>query len=297
MTEQDAQLLVGDGPPDPESHGEGPCWDARTGTLYWVDMFHRALHATNPATGADRIIETDSTVCAPAPRAAGGLIVMLEKRLVFLDPATGATEDVATIEESVSGNRANDAKCDPKGRFWVGTMAIDAADGAGGLYRVDTDGGVTQMLDGVTIGNGLAWSADHATMYYIDSAVGEVWAFDYDAASGDIGNRRAAVTIPEGWGLPDGMSIDSEGLLWVALWGSGRVVRFDPRDGSAKHAVRTGADQTTSCCFGGPDLDQLFITTSAYQLDAAALASQPRAGGVFRAAPRATGLPTDAFGG
>ena len=292
-----AELLVSDGPPDPKSHGEGPCWDARSGTLYWVDMFRRRLHATDASSGRDRVIETDDVVCAVAPRATGGLIVMLEKRVVFLDPDSGAVEEVSTIEAGIAANRANDAKCDPQGRFWVGTMAWDASDRAGGLYRVETDGTVVQVLDDVSIGNGLAWSADQSTMYYIDTPTREVAAFDYDPASGDISNRRAAITVAAELGVPDGMCIDADEMLWVALWGGSQVMCFDPRDGTAKHVVETGAEQTTSCCFGGATLDQLFITTSAHQLDESSIQRQPRAGSVFHASPGVTGLPTDMFAG
>jgi sugar lactone lactonase YvrE len=286
-------------------HGEGPTWDARTGTLYWVDMFGHRLHATDAQSGSDRIIELDDMVCAVAPRATGnGLVAVLNKRVVTLDPVAGAVEEIARVEPDLPSNRANDAKCDAQGRLWVGTMAIDQAVGeAGGLYRVAADGRVEQVLDGISIGNGLAWSADAATMYYVDSPTTEVWAFDFDAASGALSNRRTAVAIPDGWGWPDGMAIDSEGMLWVALWGGSRVVRWQPRGVGAAgpatllQSVTVPAEQASSCSFGGAALDRLFITTSPTGLDAAARKRQPLAGGLFHAAPGVRGTPTDAFGG
>lgn len=278
-------------------HGEGPVWDVRTGTLYWVDLTGKKLHATDAASGADQVLELGDLVCAVAPRATGGLVAALNKQIVMLNPETGATEPVAMLETDRPANRSNDGKCGPGGRFWVGTMSLDGSvKGAGGLYRVDPDGSVRRMLDGLTVANGMAWSSDGRTMYFIDTPTMEVWAFDFDADVGEIANRRAAVSVPEETGFPDGMTIDAEGMLWVAHWGGSRVCRWNPETGEKLAEIELPAQHVSSCVFGGPNLEVLYITTSRLGLDEETLARQPLAGGLFCAKPGVQGTPTDTFG-
>ena len=278
-------------------HGEGPVWDVRTETLYWVDLTGKRLHATDVASGTDRVIELGDLVCATAPRAAGGLVAALNKDIVVLDPETGATEPLARIESDRPANRCNDGKCGPGGRFWIGTMSRDGAvEGAGGLYRVDPDGSVRQMLDGLTIANGMAWSSDGRTMYFIDTPTMEVWAFDFDADAGEITHRRSVVCVPAETGFPDGMTIDAQGMLWVAHWGSSRVYRWNPETGERLAEIEVPTPHVSSCVFGGPNLDVLYIATSRLGFEEKALAEQPLAGGLFCAKPGVQGTPTDAFG-
>ena len=279
------------------AHGEGPVWDARTERLYWVDLTGKALHATNVASGADRVIEFDDLVCAIAPCAGGGLVAALNKRIVAVAPATGETGPVAVTVTERPDVRCNDGKCGPDGRFWIGTMSLDGTvEGAGALFRVDPDGRVCRMLDNLTISNGMAWSLDGRTMYFIDTPAMEVWAFDFDAEAGEISNRRTAVAVPKDTGFPDGMTIDVEGMLWVAHWGGGRVCRWDPRTGKRLAEVELPVQNVSSCAFGGADLDVLYITTSRLGLDEEVLSKEPLAGGLFRARPGVRGMPTDVFG-
>jgi sugar lactone lactonase YvrE len=190
----------------------------------------------------------------------------------------------------------NDGKCDAAGRFWAGTMALDERGGAGALYRLDPDGHVETMIDGVTISNGLDWSDDGRLMYFIDTPTQSVDVFDFDLASGRIANRRSFARIDPVDGAPDGLTLDAEGFVWVALWGGSRVRRYAP-DGALDSIVRVPATYVTSCAFGGADLGDLYITTARIKLSEADRASQPLAGGLFRARPGVRGRPPHRFSG
>lgn len=278
-------------------HGEGPAWDARAGNLLWVDMLGDRLHRTTPG-GADTITEYDQPVCVAVPRAGGGLALALGDGLWLQDP-DGTRRPVLMIPQPAAPAgpiRMNDGKCDPAGRLWAGSMAYDARPGAGSLYRLDPDGTAHEILVGVTISNGLAWTPDAATMFYIDTPTQRVDAFDMDPATGAISNRRAAVEIPPAAGMPDGMTIDDDGYLWVALWGGSAVHRYSP-DGRLDAVVELPCSQVTSCCFGGPGLDELYITTSPQGLPEGAREDQPLAGGLFRYRPGVTGPAAVAFAG
>ena len=215
--------------------GEGPVWDDRQGVLIWVDIWAGEVHSYEPASGRDTAIGVGQPVGAAVPRRSGGLVLAVRDGFAFLDP-DGRLTSVAEVEAANPGNRMNDGKCDRHGRFWAGTMAGDARPGAGALYRLDPDLSVTKVLDGVTVSNGLAWSLDDRTMYYIDTPTQRVDAFDYDLASGTIENRRPLIEIPEEAGSPDGMTIDAEGFLWVALFGGRAVRRYSP-DGRLERVV------------------------------------------------------------
>ncbi len=190
----------------------------------------------------------------------------------------------------------NDGKVDPSGRFWAGSMAKDERAGAGTLYRLDPDRSVTPMVDGLTIPNGLDWSADGRTMFYIDTTTNRVDAFDYDDAAGTIAGRRPAVLVDPGRGFPDGMTLDAEGFLWVALFDGWGVHRYAP-DGRLDRRIEVPAAQVTSVAFGGRDYDELYITTGQEGFPAGGLPGQPHAGGVFRCRPGVRGRPPNRFGG
>jgi sugar lactone lactonase YvrE len=270
--------------------GEGPVWDDRTGRLVWVDILGRALHALDPRTGADEVLDVGALVGAAVPRAAGGWMLAVQDGFARLPDWEGGPELVAPVEADVPDNRFNDGKCDRAGRFWAGTMALDERDGAGALYRLDGDGRVTRVIAGVGISNGLAWSADDTRMYYVDSLTGRVDVLDYDAATGEVADRRPAVTLEPGAPLPDGMSIDAEGRLWVALFGGGAVRCYAP-DGTLEAEVAVDASQVTSCAFGDEDLGTLYITSAARAVRDA----EPHAGGVFRVRPGVRGLNPEAY--
>lgn len=279
-------------------HGEGPAWDAGEGVVYWVDITGCAVHRFDPRSGQDRAIPVGRLVCTVAPRRSGGLVAALEDGFGFIDPRDGSVTILEHPEKHLPANRFNDGKCDPAGRFWAGTCSRTCdVPGAGSLYCLDASLHLRKILDNLTISNGLAWSPDRNAMYFIDTPTLEVWAFDYDEATGAIRNRRTAVPVPQAEGYPDGMTIDAEGMLWVAHWGGSRVCRWDPRTGRKLGEIRVPAGQVSSCVFGGPGLEDLYITTSRLGLDEAALARQPLAGGLFRARPGVRGTPTFAFAG
>jgi sugar lactone lactonase YvrE len=243
------------------SHGEGPVWS--DGILYWVDLTACRLHAWRSEDGSVRDFQFDEPVCAVAPLAEGRLFIAFAKRLAFVNLADLSCEEICRMEPDLPSNRCNDGKMDPAGRFWVGTMSDDGSVvGAGSLYRLDEDGQLTRVLDQLTIPNGMGWSLDHRTMYFIDSPTREIWAFDFNPADSSITNRRTVVRVPEGLGIPDGMTVGADGTLWVAHWGAGCVCQWCPRSGELLHRIDTGCPHTSSCCFGGKDGRQLFITTS-----------------------------------
>ena len=284
--------------------GEGPVWDAAAGVLWWVDIEGRQIHRYDPASGRDQALATSSEVGAVALRSAGGLVVALADGIWTLDlafedgtlvPGPDAWRSIAPFVDAPDV-RCNDAKCDPAGRLLVGTMAFDERP-VGGLFSIEGDGRVRRLLDGLSIANGLAWTDDGRTLYFIDSPTRRVDAFDYDPAGGSLGAGKVHVPFEaDGPAVPDGMTIDAEGALWVASW-DGWCVRRYLSDGSLDTVVRLPVAQVTSCAFGGPDLRDLYITTAWTGLDETARAVQPAAGGLFRVRTSVAGLPPAMFAG
>ncbi len=277
--------------------GEGPIWDAETKLLYWVDILSNMLYAYNPATGENRGYNVGQHVGTVVPRASGGLMLALYNGFAAFDPDSGKLTLIADPEADLPDNRFNDGKCDPAGRFWAGSMAYANQSTQGSLYRLDTDLTVHKMLGDIAISNGIVWSLDNKTMYYIDSNAYNVRAFDYDLASGNLANERVVVRVAKNMGLPDGMAIDSEGMLWVGHFGGSCVRRWNPNSGAVLDQIDLPAANITACAFGGDDLSTLYITSAAVGLDAAALAHTPQAGSLFRANPGVKGAPTFAFAG
>ena len=231
--------------------GEGPRWDAARSRLLWVDIERGELHVFD---GEDHARQLGARVGAAAPTESGAVLVALADRLAFLD---GELRTAATFPHDAS-IRTNDGACDPFGRFWIGTNALDFAPHAGALYRYD---GVVleRMLDGVTLSNGLGWSPNGERMYYIDSHTFRIDVLDFD---GEISNRRPFVTLDERDGTPDGLAVDDEGGVWVALYGGSAIRRYDS-GGVLTETVELPAENVTACCFGGDDGRSLFITTAA----------------------------------
>lgn len=276
--------------------GEGSLW--HEDRLLWVDIAPGILHRFDPATGRDESWPLGQRVGTVVPRAAGGLVVALQSGLAFFDPATAALEIVAPRPDSEQpDNRFNDGKCDPAGRLWVGTMDCSGRAGAGTLYRVGPDLRPAPVVTGVSISNGLVWSRDARTFFYIDTPTRVVTAYDYDLDTGAIGAPRTVIRIPEGQGYPDGMTIDADDRLWIALWGGSAVVCADPATGRIVERIEIPATQVTSCAFGGPGLADLYITSAAIDLAPAALAAEPAAGHLFHARPGVRGLPARTFAG
>ena len=278
------------------SLGEGSLWNPATERLYWVDIEGRALHVFDPATGADRRYPTGKRIGTVVPMRNGNALVALQTGIHELDLETGHLTRLAdpVTDEHL---RFNDGKCDPAGRFWVGTFDFLGRARAGTLYRFDPDGSTHIMLRHITNSNGIAWSLDQRTMYYIDTPTLTVQAFDYDNATGSIANGRVVVQFPAGIGWPDGMTLDAEGKLWVALWGGGAVQRYDPATGALLAVVQVPAPFTSSCAFGGPELRTLYITSARGGLSPQQLQEFPLSGDVFAVEPGVRGVAACFFGG
>jgi sugar lactone lactonase YvrE len=276
--------------------GEGPWWDARTGTLLWIDIEGRLLQRHDPSSGRTATRPLPQMAGAVMARAAGGLALAMEDGIWVTETDAGPAARVAPIEPDDPSTRTNDATCDRAGRLWVGSMARDARPGAGSLYRVDPDGSVTRVLVDLAISNGIDWSPDDRSMYFIDSATRRVDVLDYDLATGRASSRRVLVELPEGCGLPDGMTVDSEGCLWVAMWDGWSVRRYSP-SGDLDRVVRLPVARVTSCAFGGADLGDLYITSASTGLSDAERQEQPLAGALFVVRPGVRGLEATPFGG
>jgi sugar lactone lactonase YvrE len=270
-------------------HAEGPVWSDRWGGLRWVDMLAGdVLSLSGDGTVGRRHVAT--VVAALRPRRAGGAVIATERGFALESP-DGAIEPLADVWADAS-IRMNEGGCDPDGRFYAGSMAYDHRPGAGALHRLDPDRSVTVVLEGVTISNGLDFAPDGSAAYYVDTPTDRVDRFDYDAGRGLTG-RRPFVALPEGAGHPDGLTVDAEGGVWVALYGGGAVRRYTP-GGELDMVVEVGARQVTACTFGGDGLGELFITTSRENL---APGEDPAAGSLFRALPGVGGVPVREFAG
>jgi sugar lactone lactonase YvrE len=272
------------------THGEGPFWDAEHDRLLLVDMLAGAVLAVDAEGGVQRH-PVSSVAAAIRARQSGGYVLATENGFVLLRPDL-------TVEQALPPVftdpliRMNDGGCDPQGRFYCGTMAYAETPGAGTLYRLDADGRVQPVLREVTISNGLQWDGTGNTVFYVDTPTGRIDCFDFDPASGAFANRRTFTDIAEP-GHPDGLAIDEEDGLWVALWGGGAVRRYD-RDGRLDLVIDLPVSQVTACTFGGPERQTLFITTSREGIDPG---DQPDAGAVFRYDAGVRGAPQHAYAG
>lgn len=258
--------------------GEGPFWHENR--LYWVDIFGRWLHSCNSHGHELGSLRLPSHVGAVAPWKSG--FIAGTKEGIGLLTREGAFDLLPESPVLPADHRYNDGKLDPAGRFWCGTMTYEGLRPVGELYRVERNGRIKRMLEGLTIANGLDWDMTAGLFYYVDTPTQRVDVFDYDLASGEITNRRLAFEVPEEFGIPDGMARDSAGRLWVACWGGSRVVAFDPRNGRVLGEVRVPAQLTSSCCIG-PDAGSIYITSARSTLTPEQRAREPLAGSVFRA--------------
>ena len=274
--------------------GEGPHYDERTERVMWVDILGGRLLWRDLETGTPGESAVDGHVGAAVPRENGGLVVCLPDGPALLDP-DGTLRLLGTYPHPPNVRmRSNDAKADPAGRLWLGTMAYDETPGAGTLYRLDPGASnPVPMVKNVTVSNGLGWSPDGGTMYYNDSPTRRVDAFEYDPATGAAGERRPFVEFEEDWGFPDGMCVDAAGAIWVACWTGAAVRRFTP-DGQLDRVVTLDTPLVTSCAFAGPGYEQLVITTARSK----ERAGDPAAGLTYLHRPRGvTGRPVDRFAG
>ena len=276
--------------------GEGSIWHPKEKKLYWVDIEGKILHIYDPATRKDKEFPVGSRIGTVVPVKKGGALIALQNGIHKIDTKTGKLSFI-TAPFIDTGLRFNDGKCDPSGRFWVGTLALDSRRRGAVLYRMDSDKSIRVMLDSISISNGIVWTKDKKTMYYNDTPTGTVQAFDYDDKTGAITNRRVVIRIPRGGGGPDGMSIDAEDKLWIALWGSGTVCRYDPLTGEKLQTVKVPAPNVSSCAFGGKNLETLYITTARAWVTADKLKEFPLSGSLFSVKPGVRGVPAFYFKG
>jgi sugar lactone lactonase YvrE len=276
--------------------GEGPFWDSAQNSLGWLDILKGRLHRYHPDTGRDEFIELGQPVGCAAPCRTGRLILGLKNGLAFFDRETQQLDWIAHPEPDLPNNRFNDGKCGPDGRFLAGTMDMGEQNPSGALYSLSPDGTFRTLKKDVRISNGLAWSADGKTLYYIDTPTREIMAYEYDLASGAIANPRVVVRVPEKLGWPDGMTSDRQGRLWVALWGGAALTVWDAEKGQLLEKIDFPAKNITSCAFGGSRQDTLYVTSARIGLDGAGLTAFPASGGLFRMQTNTEGMPTFAFG-
>ncbi|MBN1668174.1 MAG: SMP-30/gluconolactonase/LRE family protein [Anaerolineales bacterium] len=270
--------------------GEGPLWSEAEQAIYWVDILAPALQRWQPGSGAYRHWPLPSEIGSFALLPGTGALVALRTGLARLDFATGDLIPVCAPEADLPGLRFNDGKCDPRGRFWVGSMDEQPDGNRASLYCLDLAGQCHRMHSGVGISNGLGWSPDQRTLYYTDSRQHSIYAFDFEPQSGQITNQRLFVQTPAAY-VPDGLCVDADGFIWSAMWDGWKVVRFAP-DGRVEREIQLPVQRPTSCCFGGPGWQDLFITSARVDLSPQALRSQPQAGMVFVLPAVGQGIPT-----
>jgi sugar lactone lactonase YvrE len=275
--------------------GEGPVWVEREGALYWVDIKGYKVFRYTVEGGALKTWRTPYRVCSLGPRAAGGFIAGTEDGFSRVDLAEDRFIPLANPEPDRMTNRFNDGKLDRSGRFWAGTMDNDEKAATGALYRLDTDNKWQRVDDGYKVTNGPAFSPNGRLMYHNDSARQITYVFDLDEA-GQATNRRTFVQFGEGDGYPDGMTVDAEGCLWIAFWDGWCVRRFSP-EGERLAELKVPVQRPTSCAFGGPNLDQLFVTSASIGLSEEDKKAQPQAGGLFLLDPGVRGLADIPFAG
>ncbi|MDP4549432.1 SMP-30/gluconolactonase/LRE family protein [Alkalihalobacillus macyae] len=277
--------------------GEGPSWDDQKQLLYWVDIEGKKVHAYNPMTAGNIEMKQEQMVGTIAPRESGGLVMAMAGGFYAMNLSTENVDAITDPESHLPDNRFNDGKCDPAGRFWAGTMHLEGLKGEGALYCLDESLEVTKKIDHVSTSNGLAWSPDTRYMYFIDTPTKKVVRYDYDLTTGDIRNPVEVITIPDGEGMPDGMTSDVDGNLWIAHWGGSKVTRWNPDTGERLLEVNVPALNVTSCVFGGKERNELYITTARTNMSEEELKQFPYAGGVFRVKTKTKGSRTYAFKG
>jgi len=275
--------------------GEGAFWHYGRNKLYWVDIEARQVHIYDPKKRINKSYQTPSMVGTIVPTTRGNVLVALQDGIYKLNLKTGQYDLFSNVEADITTNRFNDGKCDPAGRLWVGSMALDQKEYEANLYRIDGTGKAILMKDSITISNGIVWTKDEKTMYYIDTPTGQIKAYDYDRTTGDIKNERVAVEVPTSLGFPDGMAIDENDHLWVGLWNGNAIAHFDPITGELVSKIEVPAHNVTSCAFGGKKLDTLYITTSSLDMTPEEKEKYPLAGSLFKAVPGVKGARSKVF--
>jgi sugar lactone lactonase YvrE len=261
---------------------EGPMWSAAESRLYWIDTFEPSLNRFDPETRKNETRLLDRMVTAIVPTRTGTLVGVTPEGVAEVDFATGRVSALVDPEADIPDNRFNDAKCDSRGRLWSGTMRLDASGTSGSLYVVNGDLSWKRMDTGFVVSNGLDWSPDDKTLYFVDSATGRIYAYQYDAETGALGKRSDFVVIRPEHGRPDGLCVDAEGFVWCALWDGWCVRRYAP-DGRLDRELRLPVPRPRSVAFGGKGLRTLYVTTARVRLPSRILNEAPNSGGLFAA--------------
>jgi sugar lactone lactonase YvrE len=269
--------------------GESPVWDSKTESLYWVDILQKRVYRF-----FDQLTELENPIGFIAPRKNTHLLLGLKTSFVDFE-LDSAQQTVLAVLAEPAKNRLNDGKCDPSGRLLAGTMDMDEKAPSGSLYSFDGKT-VTRLLSGIRISNGLAWSPDSKTFYYIDTPTRAVQAFDYDLASGQIANPRIAICVPETFGYPDGMTSDLAGNLWIAMWGGAQIAKWNPNTSQLLEQIHVPALHTSSCIFGGKDMNELYVASARVGMTESDLTKYPLSGGLFKIITNVTGMPSFEFG-
>lgn len=274
--------------------GECPVWDAGRNTLFFMDIVGRKLHAYDWGSGQDRVLELPALGGALALAQDGRLIAGLQTGVHIIDPDTGSIKFLIDPEQDKPDHRLNEGKCDPEGRFWFGSISTVGRFPTGCLYRLETDGSVTKVLDDISVPNTMAWLRDGRHMIFADSVKKQIWGFTYDAESGSISDREVFIDVSDFQGIPDGVAVDEDDGLWIAEFG-GAAVHHYSADGKPIEKVTLPASQVTSCVFAGPELRHLVIVTAKRLLDESGRKAQPHSGDLFVVEPGVRGLQPHLF--
>ncbi len=263
--------------------GEGAFWNHQSQEFYWIDIEGKKFHIYNPEKNQNISFDLPSRIGTVVPTTDNNkVLVALEDGIYTFDMLTKNLGMFSAIESDIATNRFNDGKCDPAGRLWAGTMRMDETSAKAKLYSIETNGSFKERLDSITISNGIVWTKDKKTMYYIDTPTLKIRAFDYEEETGNIDNERVAVHIDESLGYPDGMAIDENDKLWVGMWNGNAVIQFDPLSGESMRTIEVPAHNVTSCAFGGENLSTLYITTARVDMSKEELETYPNAGSIFK---------------
>ena len=275
--------------------GEGAFWDYQKERLFWIDIEKKYLYIYNPENKTNKSFQLPSKIGTVVPTKSNTAIIALQDGIYTIDLISGSLKLLSSIEKDYTNHRFNDGKCDPSGRLWVGTMSNQMESKKGSLYVVNSSGKANKKIGNLTIPNGIAWSLDSKIMYHIDTPARAISLYKFDNMKGSIIKKQTTINIPKEFGFPDGMTIDSSGMLWVAMWNGYSVICCDPKTGKILSKVEVPAPNVTSCAFGGKNLEILYITSSRYSLDENEKKLNPLSGSLFRVKTGSKGVKNSFF--